>query len=920
VCSLTLAAACAVARAADTGMLYVRSDPSGATVLVDGVERGKTPVLIRDLPAGMHSIELTLEGAQPKKESVKVEAGAVGKFDAELKAPEASLTIITQPLEALVVLDRVSRGATPLTLQGLGVGEHRLLIRKQGFEDHASTVVLAAGESRTLEIALTTTTSRDATVATSPAREAVPSRELGEALDEFLESVANREYARASISALRRAKSPEFAGVAGQLRAAADVAAALQRRHTIMVETLEKQHGKLIELDTTSGRREGRLMDVASGGILLGIEIRVGGRVMGRSKLTVKWEDLTSAEEARLSPGWPEDAHGHVALALLALGREDADGALEALSKAAGHPLSDECRTRAEALRKPAAPAGATRKRARLPKVTRGLIGWWTFDEGKDALVLDRSGNGHHGTRVPSPPPGASPGAWVPGRFGKAANFDGTDEWIRVSHAPALNAYPITLCAWVRARGRRGTAGIVGKYYRGSFQGYQLLTIDGRIRAWYCRDRRNSIVPQRTGLNGGDIADGAWHHVAFAVDNQRGVLYVDGVLRDEARWDGSPGPTRATNDLCIGRFEGEKPAIGGFLAGAIDDVRIYNRALAAREVVALARQPDEARDAYDAAMAEARRLVSARRWDEAMEALQRALEARPDDEDAKSLVATVRRHVGSAPGLVLELGPGVTMELVLVNPGVFTMGGAKDPRMNLEGVEKPKHDVAITRPYCLGKYEVTRQQFAAFVNATGYKTEAEREGGAWEQQPGGSWQDTSGASWRGPKYFEQDDTHPATAVSWNDARAFCDWATRTTRRPVRLPTEAEWEYACRARSTGAWCCGDADHLLGDFAWYGANAARRTHPVGGKKPNAWGLFDMHGNVWEWVADRYGADYYSSSSTRDPAGPRTGDSRVLRGGSYGADSRLCRSASRRHGLPSNRTVGYGFRVAVSPRARR
>jgi len=150
-------------------------------------------------------------------------------------------------------------------------------------------------------------------------------------------------------------------------------------------------------------------------------------------------------------------------------------------------------------------------------------------------------------------------------------------------------------------------------------------------------------------------------------------------------------------------------------------------------------------------------------------------------------------------------------------------------------------------------------------------------------------------------------------VSWDDATEFCKKLSEKTRQAVRLPTEAEWEYACRAGSKTRFCFGDADEGLGDYAWYRANSGRTTHPVGQKKPNAWGLYDMHGNVWEWCADWYGD--YPNGAVTDPQGPASGTYRVLRGGAWRGNSDFCRSANRGSGTPGGRSRIFGFRVVVS-----
>ena len=154
-----------------------------------------------------------------------------------------------------------------------------------------------------------------------------------------------------------------------------------------------------------------------------------------------------------------------------------------------------------------------------------------------------------------------------------------------------------------------------------------------------------------------------------------------------------------------------------------------------------------------------------------------------------------------------------------------------------------------------------------------------------------------------PSYFMGDNL-PVECVSWNDCQEFCQKAGNG----LRLPTEAEWEYACRAGSVGAYA---GTGQLKEMGWYGALFFGHTHPVGEKMPNAWGLCDMHGNVWEWCADWYDSGYYAQSPGVDPLGPASGVNRVLRGGSYWYDPRLCRSAFRFRFNPGSRLKYYGFR---------
>jgi len=290
-----------------------------------------------------------------------------------------------------------------------------------------------------------------------------------------------------------------------------------------------------------------------------------------------------------------------------------------------------------------------------------------------------------------------------------------------------------------------------------------------------------------------------------------------------------------------------------------------------------------------------------------------------DLRDSEGRVATIRggqlgeMRPGAPPvaaplALSLDLGDGITMDLVHIKPGAFTMGGSQAPAFEWQADSRPEHQVTLTKSYYMGKYEVTRKQFAAFIRATSYQTDAERSGIASGTLTDGSWGGIRGASWKDPVVFKQADTHPVVCVSWKDAEAFCDWATKKTGRRVNLPTEAEWEYACRAGTKTTWSFGGDGSAMEDFGWLRGNSAWMTHPVGQKKPNLWGLHDMNGNVWEWCQDwvaRYTGDAV------DPKGPPEGKQRSLRGGGFNFD---CESAFRAQDLPAHRNTHYGFRVVA------
>ena len=193
--------------------------------------------------------------------------------------------------------------------------------------------------------------------------------------------------------------------------------------------------------------------------------------------------------------------------------------------------------------------------------------------------------------------------------------------------------------------------------------------------------------------------------------------------------------------------------------------------------------------------------------------------------------------------MTLDLGGGVTMEMIYIKPGKFVMGGESEKDGRFECVEVPKHAVTITKGFYLGKYEVTQAQYQAIM----------------EKNPS--------KSTKGP-------TVPVDNVGEADAITFCGKVAELTGQDVRLPTEAEWEYASRAGRDTKWFFGDDSSQIGDYAWFKGNANAKSHPVGQKKPNPWGLYDIYGNVCERISDKYARNYYSISPSTDPTGPSAG----------------------------------------------
>ena len=162
----------------------------------------------------------------------------------------------------------------------------------------------------------------------------------------------------------------------------------------------------------------------------------------------------------------------------------------------------------------------------------------------------------------------------------------------------------------------------------------------------------------------------------------------------------------------------------------------------------------------------------------------------------------------------------------------------------------------------------------------------------------------------------QGNDYPVVCVSWNDAVSFCTWLSEKTGETYRLPTEAEWEYACRAGTETSYYTGNSESDLGSAGWYKSNSDLKTRPVGQKKANAFGLYDMYGNVCEWCNDWFDSGYYSQSPSNNPTGPSSGSYRVMRSGSWINSARYCRSAYRNWYTPTYTNYNLGFRVVRRP----
>ena len=257
----------------------------------------------------------------------------------------------------------------------------------------------------------------------------------------------------------------------------------------------------------------------------------------------------------------------------------------------------------------------------------------------------------------------------------------------------------------------------------------------------------------------------------------------------------------------------------------------------------------------------------------------------PDRESLAGTSESTAPEVGESRAF--DLPGGATTEMVWIPPGTFMMGSPDSDEMAGDS-EKPQHEVKITKGFWLGKCVITQGQWESVMGTT---------------------------PWSGEDYVQSNADHPAVHVSWEDMQEFIGKLNRAEGSEIyRLPTEAEWEYACRAGTATRWSFGDAENRLGDYAWYGGNAwgtgERYAHRVGTKQSNGWGLHDMHGNVYEWCQDWYGE--YTSGSQEDPMGAASGSNRVLRGGSFGNAAQFARSAHRNYSSPGFRSDFLGARL--------
>ena len=296
----------------------------------------------------------------------------------------------------------------------------------------------------------------------------------------------------------------------------------------------------------------------------------------------------------------------------------------------------------------------------------------------------------------------------------------------------------------------------------------------------------------------------------------------------------------------------------------------------------------------------------------------------------------------SAP-LPADAGPqafenSIGMALARIPAGSYLRGAAPN-EVGSHANEGPRRRIRISDDFYLGAHEVTVAQFARFTEETGYRTDAERDaaGGFGIDFTSGLVQQQSGITWRDPGFpgFVPGDDHPVVLISWQDAERFCAWLSKREGRTYRLPTEAEWEYAARAGASTAYAFGDDPQALAqhanvadaslsralpavDFAEDFDDGHAFLAPVASYPANAFGLYDMHGNVWEWCSDWFQSDAYVSATAKDPQGPAQGRFRAIRGGGWFNPAAQNRAAQRVYFEPRFRyCLLSGFRVVLETR---
>jgi formylglycine-generating enzyme required for sulfatase activity len=453
-----------------------------------------------------------------------------------------------------------------------------------------------------------------------------------------------------------------------------------------------------------------------------------------------------------------------------------------------------------------------------------GLVAYYPFN----GNVKDESGNGNDGEVH-----GAT--ATID-RFGNPARayfFDGVKAFVDLGDRDVFDfgTSDFSLSLWVKTDGVQRNNYLLAKYSLPSLPAYGIgfgLNTESYV---FIGDGLDGLASEGRGTS--SLDDGQWHHFAVSFDRDEVLnILIDGKNSFDTNISINRGDISNSINLLIGKMDST------YYSGAIDDIRIYNRALSEAEVKAF----------YD-------------------------FESKPPNQP-----------IPTAPAIESTTNTfGMTFNKIPA--GTFMMGSPEGEEGRRDN--ETQHKVTISKAFYMQTTEVTQGQWKA-VMAT---------------EP-----------WKGQSLVKEGPNYAATYVNWDDAVAYCKKLSEKEGKTYRLPTEAEWEYACRAGTETRWSFGDDEKALGDYAWYRENAydidEEYAHQVELKKPNAFGLYDMHGNVYEWCHDYYGV--YKQSPAQDPPGPARGSFRVLRGGSWNENSRCRSSAFRLSREAYHRYFSIGFRV--------
>lgn len=541
----------------------------------------------------------------------------------------------------------------------------------------------------------------------------------------------------------------------------------------------------------------------------------------------------------------------------------------------------------------------------------------YNFDEGAGNVLKDSSGNGYDGiikgAKWVKDDGGSNNDARVGPNLLDQVNLDkdvikgtwkrdggsvlhpkrvqGSMSLLQLPKVDLPNEYDVEIILERSVDGRGGANLVFGWF------GYQAaIAIDGLPQGGWFIERIDGKSAKKSPayVEGFPLKTGVRHRVRFAVRKDRLEAYLDDKLA--IQWVGDP--------KCLSPFPWLKTAdVDRLSLGANSAMRFHSvmvrdvatdRYLAPESIAAS--PPPTAIAPFDTAQAKAHQKA----WADYLKL--------PVEDEVK------------LPG-------GEKMKFVLAPPGEFMMGSsveeielllADDLTKLLKDrlpYEKPRHRVNVNKPFLVSKYEVTRGNFRAFVEATNYKTLAEVDGRGGAHGMNGPFVSSTDYLWNTEYGLQQTDAHPVVQVSWVDAVAYCDWISSVHGVKCRLLSEEEWEYTCRAGTETRWSTGDNPERLTKAAWLKSNGMNKTHPVGELLPNAWGLHDMHGNVFEWCADTYRQDAYTQTTQPEAREPHNGDrKKVLRGGSFKNSTVQLRSAYRGGSPAGERQWLFGFRVAI------